>query len=513
VLRNNPEGRAIVTRLADLVIQKGWEIAARTGDPEIDKAYEEFWREWANSTRADSRRLMTHFQQGRSLIIDAMIDGSTLVVPIADSSNQLIEVARLDPAPKSSANVQSGVELGQYDQPVAYYVRSGRFGTGPTFRLPAGEFSDMPRLFRCPHVLGANQTLGEPGLQSVIERLETLDSVIFNGALAYEIAAMIPLVVESSNPDAMRATMEAAGLEDEQPARTETDDPKELDIQPGRAIFLPTGAKAGQFKPEHPHTMMDKFVWTMVALAGADLGLPLVLVSLEFSQVNFHGGRVAMGMAELALHKWRGELGAKFASPSYRQLIANAIRDGKLPYTDNWWRHDIVWPPMPIVDLKAEFEASSFGIEKNLTTLDRETRRLGTGQWEEIVEQKGREAELQKEHGVMPAMLPGAMDPNGANDKPQDAAIKDKNQDASAPGAKAAAAPKQASAPALLVGDKTLTADMVRGVTERKFPPESAKQILVRQVGMTEDDAASIITPAETYEVTTPAQNPAQTSA
>ena len=79
---------------------------------------------------------------------------------------------------------------------------------------------------------------------------------------------------------------------------------------------------------------------------------------------------------------------------------------------------------MPIVDMKAEFEASSFGIEKNLTTLDRETRRLGTGQWEEIVEQKGREAQAQKDAGVMPAMLPGAMDPNSAQNTAQDSAQK-----------------------------------------------------------------------------------------
>lgn len=414
VLRNNPEGRAIVTRLADLVVQRGWEIEARTGNSDIDKQYEEYWREWANSTRADSRRMLTHFQQAYSLIHDAMVDGGTVIVPVSDSSVQLIEVARLDRAVNVAdpEKFHAGVELGDYDQPVAFHIRSGRFGSGKTFRLPAGETSDRARLFRCPHVLGASQTLGEPGLQSVIERLETLDSVIFNGALAYEIAAMIPLVVESPNPDAMRASMEAAGLDGEQPARAESDDPRELELQPGRAIFLPSGAKAGQFKPEHPHTMMDKFVWTMVALAGADIGLPLVLVSLEFSQVNFHGGRVAMGMAELALHKWRAELGSKFAAPSYKQLIANAIRDGVLPWTEGWWKHDIIWPPMPIVDVKAEFEASSFGIEKNLTTLDRETRRLGTGDWEEIVEQKGREAEAQKAAGVMPPGTPGAVDLN-----------------------------------------------------------------------------------------------------
>jgi hypothetical protein len=37
---------------------------------------------------------------------------------------------------------------------------------------------------------------------------------------------------------------------------------------------------------------------------------------------------------------------------------------------------------------------------------------LGTGQWEEIVAQKGREAEAQKAAGVMPALLPGATDLN-----------------------------------------------------------------------------------------------------
>jgi capsid protein len=185
-----------------------------------------------------------------------------------------------------------------------------------------------------------------------------------------------------------------------------------LQIEPGRAIFLPQGAKASQVKAEHPSTGFDKMVWTMIALAGADLGLPLVVLSLDFSQVNFHGGRVAMGMAELALHSWREELASTFIRPSYRQLISAAIRDGRLPFVEGWDEIDIVWPPMPIVDLKAEYEASELGIRNNLTTLDRETRRLGTGQWEEIVAQKGREAEAQKAAGVMPALLPGATDLN-----------------------------------------------------------------------------------------------------
>jgi capsid protein len=416
VLRNNPEGRALTTRLADLLVQKGWEISAKTSDPEINSLYERYWRTWANSVNADSRRMMTHFQMGRDLIVKAMVEGGALIVPIADSSSQVIEVSRMLMAGSGNAkgllsqgdSVVCGVQLNAADQPVAYHVSSGPRGTGESFVVPAGTGSDQARLFRCPHVLSTDQTMGEPGLQSVIERLETLDSIIFNGALAYEIAAMMPLVIESDDPAQMRSAMEAAGIDSEQPNKVDANDPNELKIVPGRAIFLPKGAKAGQFKPEHPHTMMDKFVWMMIGLAGADLGLPLVLVSLEFSQVNFHGGRVAMGMAELALHKWRAELTCKFASPSYEQVIANGIRDGVLPFVEGWNAHEVIYPPMPIVDQKSEFEASAFGIERNLTTLSRETRRLGTGDWEELVEQKARERELQMALGVMPEGLPGA---------------------------------------------------------------------------------------------------------
>jgi capsid protein len=103
-------------------------------------------------------------------------------------------------------------------------------------------------------------------------------------------------------------------------------------------------------------------------------------------------------------------------------VIAQAIRDGEIPYVPRWDEIDIVWAPMPIVDYKAELQASSLAIEKNLSTLDRETRRLGTGQWEDIVRQKGIEAQTQREAGVMPAMLPGAADPNI---KPEESANND----------------------------------------------------------------------------------------
>ncbi len=264
-------------------------------------------------------------------------------------------------------------------------------------------------------MMGVGQTFGEPGLQSLLFRLETLDSCIDNGALSYELAAMIPLVLQGDNPDALRGAMEAATNEDSQPAQTYTGEPKEVEFEPGRVMYLPPGTKPFQIKPEHPHTMMDKFIWTMVALCGADLGMPLVLLSLDFSQVNYHGGRVAMGMADVALEKWRSELTKTFATPSYKQVVAKGIRDGTLPWIDGWWKHTVIWSPMPIVDMKAEFEASAFGIEKNLTTTARETSRLGTGAWEDIVKQRQLEVEMQREAGVLPALTPGAMDLNNAS--------------------------------------------------------------------------------------------------
>lgn len=417
-MRNGPEARAIVTRLADLLVQDGYEIKATTGDTEIDRVYEREWRDWSGSTRADNRRLSTHFQHCRQLIHDAMIDGGTIINPLADSSNQLIELARLDSFAQlkdKQDRMQGGVELGEYDQPVKFHVRAGRFGAGGSIQLPAGDTSDVARMFRCPHAMGVNQTFGEPGLQALIERLETLDSCVFNGALAYELAAMIPLVLESANPDALRGAMEAATDDATQPTQSFTNEPKEVEFEPGRIMYLPTGTKPFQIKPEHPHTMMDKFIWTMVALMGADLGLPLVLLSLDFSQVNFHGGKVALGMADIAMQKWREELEKSFARPSYKQVIANGIRAGRLPYTAEWWRHEVIWSPMPIMDPKAEYEAAYFAIEKNLSTYARETARLGTGDWAAIVKQRAEETKLQRELGVLPTTMPGAGDPNAAN--------------------------------------------------------------------------------------------------
>lgn len=425
VLRNNPEGRAIIGRLADLLVQKGFDVAVNSGDKEFDRGAERIWRRWAGEKFADSRRLLTHFQQCRDLIVNAMTHGGAIVIPLKDGSNQIVSLDRLAttiPSGVPSERYFGGVEFNEYGAPAAFWIRTGTLANGPVVRVPAGATSDVARMFRCPKMLGSDQTFGEPGIQAVIERLETLDSIIFNSALCLEVASVFPLVVESPFPDQMRGAMEAAGDEADQPTTTETDNPRELEIQPGRAIFLPQGAKAGQIKAEHPSTGFDKMVWTMIALAGADLGLPLVVLSLDFSQVNFHGGRVAMAMAELALHSWREELRATFIKPSYRQVIAQAIRDGEIPYVPRWDEIDIVWAPMPIVDYKAELQASSLAIEKNLSTLDRETRRLGTGQWEDIVRQKGIEAQTQREAGVMPAMLPGAADPNI---KPEESANND----------------------------------------------------------------------------------------
>jgi len=411
-LRTNSIARGLIGRMADLIVQDGFSFQALTDDAEWNADVEAKFAAWANSTEVDQRGVRSLAQMCYAEVLAGCTDGDIGWVPLANGRVQLIEGARVrgmgDSTVPAASTVRNGVEIDAEDREVAYWVSSW---TGNPQRVPREEM----RLMRSPHLLRANQSRGEPAIQAVLDRLDDIDSSIENVQMALEVQSLLTLVVTSPDPVGTKNAMEASTDPTEEDDEEYQGQTKQTSLKkPGAIMHLPTGSTVNALEPSQSTQTLESMVALQIALAGMDVGLPLVLAMLDFTKVNFSSGRAALQLAYVSMFKWQAWLVREFLTPVYVWWIGNEIRAGRIPFHADFAKHEFTAPPAPVLDVKVEAEASAFVIDKGLSTLKRETARIGNGDWESNLKQLSLENERKAELGVTIVQAPGTKTGNEA---------------------------------------------------------------------------------------------------
>lgn len=413
-LRTNSIARGLVGRMADLMVQDGFSLQVQSADREWNAEVEAKWRAWSESGEIEQRGTRSLPQLCYAAVLAACTDGDLGWVPLANGRVQFIEGARVggsgDGNVPAGTMVRNGVEIDGEDRVAAYWVRTW---TGSPERVSRDEM----RLMVSPHMLRVNQSRGEPAIQAVLDRLDDIDNCVENVAAALEVTSLLTLVVTSPDPVGTKQAMEASTDPEEAEDEDWTGQPKETTLRkPGGIIHLPTGSTANAVEPSQATQSLEGMTSLLIGLASMDVGLPLVLAMLDFSKVNFSSGRAAIQLAYVAFYKWQAWLIRELCTPVFLWWIGNEIRAGRIEFRADFAKHEFVPPPAPVLDPKVEAEAAAFAIEKNLSTLKRETQRIGNGDWETNLRQRSEEKKTERELGVAPVLAPGSKPEQTADD-------------------------------------------------------------------------------------------------
>lgn len=91
-----------------------------------------------------------------------------------------------------------------------------------------------------------------------------------------------------------------------------------------------------------PGGHFDPFTKMAMRFIGAPVSMPIEILLLHFSDTNFSASKAAIEQFRIACRMQKRRYVESYTVPNYRMAIYEAIRDGDLPWRDDWWRSVVV---------------------------------------------------------------------------------------------------------------------------------------------------------------------------
>jgi lambda family phage portal protein len=378
--RDNPIGHGILDRLVDNVVGEGFTLRAATADKAFNAEAEERWGEWWTN-EADIRGVMSGPELERQLQRAHERDGDGGLILVDErgrSRVQLIEADQIQTPQDAMGDpaVIDGVEMNAVGRPVAFHVYNApERGTRNWTRVTANNFRYYPRLKRF------NAVRGEPCFSQVFSLLDQIDGYVDAVVIAARMAAIFGLVFRENT-----AAKQFGGLPTM--ANSQNQQQKAVTLENGMVKYIGQGDDIVQVNPSQPTTGHGDFVASLLRLVGVPLDMPLELVLLDFSRVNFSSARAAFLQFYQAMRPKQGYFANRVLGPVYRWWLSRAVNAGEFTNAvpAAYWPHQFMPRGWQWVDPVSEAQAALLEISMGINSPQRVAARLGRDHEEILAE-------------------------------------------------------------------------------------------------------------------------------
>ncbi len=302
--RNNPIMKHFLQLLGQNVVgAHGFKLQslAKTSDGMLDsiknEAVEVAWKDWGKKENCDLYQKQSLTQLCDTLIKTVAKDGECLIRLIKEKSNknnpygfklQLLDADRLDMTLTNidldnGNTVIMGVELTQFGQPVAYYLR--KFTTKDSSHLSGIITADHERvstddlihLFLQDNV---EQTRGMPWAHAVMIYMQDLDEFNHACLMAAKVGAASTVFLERE-----------AGERTESVADYEENGEYIQELGFGEIRSIPSGFSMKSFSPDYPSDAYQIYTKRLLQAIAGGLGLSQVFLGNDTEDLNYSTAR------------------------------------------------------------------------------------------------------------------------------------------------------------------------------------------------------------------------------
>lgn len=221
---------------------------------------------------------------------------------------------------RDGREIRMGVEIDEYQRPVAYYVR-GRHPSELRFiAAPVPESVERVPADRMIHIaLGDRwpQTRGEPWMVAVIRTIRDIAGYTEAEITRARIQAATPWTIET--PDAAWTFGET------------TDGGVEMRLEPGTVKRLNPGEKLNVPNTTAPNPAAEDFVRTLLREFAVGAQINYASVSGDYSQSNYSSSRIALPDDRDVWRAMQDMLIDTFRMPVHRAWIQQAVIGNALP--------------------------------------------------------------------------------------------------------------------------------------------------------------------------------------
>lgn len=390
--RNDAIVGSILNRATDNIMQQGFTLDARTGDPDVDDNIEARWKEWSeNPEQCDSQGEMTFKDIEWQICRAAFADGDQTAGCLDNGTLELIEADRLRTARsvrnnrRKNSQIIHGIEIDSRRRRLKFHFtkeqsrfRPSRLGDMRTWNVRNSD--GVRQVFQVYDPKRVTQTRGISALVPVFDLLGMFEDLQFAKVVQAQLVSCFSIFLETE-PGSTSQDVQIG----ERTESTRGDGSTQIEekMTPGQLRRLPAGMKANAFSPNIPNAEFFPHVRLILQLIGLNLGLPLIEVLMDGSETNFSGWRGAVNEAQRGFRRIQAKRSRQFHSPVFRcklhewieqdaALKAALERDGT-----NVFNHVFHTPTWPYIEPSKDAKANTERIASKQTSQRRLHAELG----------------------------------------------------------------------------------------------------------------------------------------
>lgn len=343
----------IVDRACDNQVQQGFLCKPDTGDSKINKDLLARWNDWAEDPEQCDLSGEFTFAHLEWLTTRAeFIDGDIFVIPTDEGSLQVVEADRCRRPANTTRNVVHGVLLDERRRKIEYWFSKNQLNPYDRIyrvtdmeKVPTRDSEGFRQVFQIFNPTRVSQTRGVSAFHAVFDICGMVEDVNFATLVKQQMAACLTAFLERGDAygaDLTTGERRKDPLDDGTYAITEG-------ISPGQFIRGKKGEKLNLLSPNIPGNEFFSHMRFLLTVIGVNIGMPLLLVTLDSKEGNFSSIRVILDQAHLSFRRQQHRRMGQLHRPTYewkvRQWLSEdpALRSAAQKSKIDIFRHD--WKP------------------------------------------------------------------------------------------------------------------------------------------------------------------------
>lgn len=405
--RNSDLAAAVLSAFDRNVVGSGLVLQAKIGqdvpgndNDELNSKIEKLWREWSKAENCDITGTQSLEEIESMLIRRYIVDGGFFVVKVYVEDRRFpfkLQIRSVDELATNlpayhDRRVIEGVELDQYNRPVAYHFKKidasglSEF-SNETVRI---EARDVIYIFKKTHP----QQIREVSLlATALNRIKDANQFIEAVGIKERVLACMAVFIKKREPTSPGRGLGPSGQNISYDGMT---------LSPGMIGELNPGDEVQTVIPSGQASNTKDFLATLVRLIAAGLGLSYEAVSRDLSQVTYSSARQGLIEDRKVFRKMQRMLADRVLTPIYLEFLDAMHLTGQLnipDYLKNKERYTAhVWipPGSSWIDPTKEVTANKIALETNQDTLQRIAAERGED-WREVLKQRAAEIRYMQE--------------------------------------------------------------------------------------------------------------------
>lgn len=391
--RDNGIYQSIINRSMEAIFGEGWGLQVNTGVDDLDSEIERDFAKWAKKPEV---RGLFDFDDCQKMAATAVFNDGDLGCVLTNRnklqyvvSERITGGRRQSAASRKGGRVEQGVEMDRLGAPIAYWVapydQFGYLSKAKAKRIKERDFLFLPALNEF------DQTRGVPVLTSSFPMIHRIKDVCDSEAIAWQLLSRFALTISRDN-GAAQAHLESesdSGGKDSPPDAAD----RVMDFDEAIIFNANNGESLRGIDRNLPGANFSESVRMYLRLIGLPLGLPLEIMLLDYSKMNYSSSRAALEQAYRMFRAWQRFFDKKHSTPIFEWWLLKRIEKGFYPsllenltvleegadltILDFGVSHEFIKPEFPWIDQLKEAQAWGARIDRGLATQSQALKSVG----------------------------------------------------------------------------------------------------------------------------------------